>query len=223
MLRKLRLDDLGFNCDIFESLWLPFFADIFDAYRGPDDGNETFERNWRQINPILRDTFLAVVIVYAVCVVGREPGKGSLRRARLSSRCGCVSCQAINTFLSDETKARQLFLVTHKKNSATRQLSRQWEAGYSTITVSRRALGHIVRQLDDAERDCAYHIRETKAAGLVLFLQKRDNARQWRAWNDRREVAKEKMRQLGLLKEILGKQHVVWESLAFLEKASPSS
>lgn len=222
VLRKLRLDDPGFNGDIFESLWLPFFADVFSVYRRPDDGNEIFKRNWRQIDPILRDTFLAVATVYTVCLVGREPAKGSLRRARLSSRCGCVSCQTINTFLSDESKARQLFQVTRKKDTATRQLSRQWEAGYSTITVSRRALGHIVRQLDDADRDCACHVRETKAAGLVLFLQKRDNGRQWRAWNDRREVAKGKMCQLGFLKEILGNQHVVWQSLTFLEKASPS-
>ena len=215
VLRKLRLDDPGFNSIILESLWLPFFSEVFSASRRPDN------RNWRQIEPVLRDVFLAVLTFYTVCVVGREPGKGSLRRARLSSQCGCVSCQAINTFLVDQTKTRQLFQVIHK-NSATRQLARQWETDRSTITVSRPALSHIVRQLDDVDRDCACHLRETKAAGLVLVLQKRDNERRWRAWNERREVAKEKMHELEYLKEILGKQHVAWESLAFLEKASPA-
>lgn len=217
VLRKLRLDDPGFNSDIFESLWLPFFAEVFNADRILDD------ENWRRIDPVLRDTFLAVIAVYAVCVVGREPGKGSLRRAQLSSRCVCVSCLAVNTFLVDGTKTRQLFqVIHHKKNSATRQFSRRCEADCSTIRVSRSALGHILHQLDDADRDCACHIRETKAAGPVLFLQKRDNSRQWRAWNDRREVAKEKLCQLGFLKEILGKRYEAWESLAFLENASHS-
>lgn len=86
----------------------------------------------------------------------------------------------------------------------------------------KRALGHIVRQFDEIDRDCACHVRETKAAGLVLFLQKRDNGRQWRAWNDRREVAKEEMGHLGYLKEVLGEQHAAWESLTFLEKAGPA-
>lgn len=216
VLRKLRLDDPGFNSEIFESLWLPFFAEVFRAYRKPGD------ENWRQVESVLTDTFLAVIALYTVCAVGREPGKGNLRRARLSSRCDCYSCQAVSTFLVDETKTRQLFQVIHKKNSGSRELVRRWEAVHSTVTVSRPALGHIVRQLDDAERDCACHIRETKAAGPVLFLQKRDNGRQWRAWHDRREVAKEKMSELGFLRDIFGKQHVMWESLAFLEKASPT-
>lgn len=217
LLRKLRLNDPGFSSDIFESLWLPFFAEVFNAYRIPDDAN------WRRIDPVLKDTFLAVIAIYAVCVVGREPGKAILRRAQLSSRCVCVSCLAINTFLVDGTKTRQLFqVIRQKKNSATRQLSRRCEADCSTIRVSRSALSHILHQLDDADRDCACHIRETKAAGPVLFLQKRDNGRQWRAWSDRREVAKEKMCQFGFLKEILGKRHEVWESLAFLERASPT-
>lgn len=217
VLRKLRLGDPGFNGDVFESLWLPFFAKVFNAYRILDHAN------WRRIDPVLRDTFLAVIAVYAVCIVGREPGKGSLRRTQLSSRCVCISCLAVNTFLVDGTKNRQLFqVIHHKKNSATRQLSRRCEADCSTIRVTRSALSHILHQLDDADRDCACHIRETKAAGPVLFLQKRDNSRQWRAWNDRREVAKEKICQLGFLKKILGKQYEVWESLAFLENASHS-
>lgn len=35
-------------------------------------------------------------------------------------------------------------------------------------------------------------------------------------------MAKEKLCQLEFLEEILGKQHVSWESLALLEKASPA-
>lgn len=217
VLRKLRLDDPGFNSDILESLWLPFFAEVFSAYRLLD------HENWRRIDPVLRDTFLAVIAVYAVCVVGREPGKGSLRRAQLSSRCVCVSCLAVNAFLVDGTKSRQLFqVIHHKKNSAARQPFRRCEADCSTIRVSRSALAHILHQLDDADRDCACHIRETNAAGPVLFLRKRDNGRQWRAWNDRREVAKENLCQLGPLKEIMGKRYEIWGSLAFLERASPT-
>lgn len=131
VLRKLRLDDPGFNSDIFESLWLPFFADVFSGHR--KSGN----RNWRKINPVLRDTFLAVMTVYTVCVVGREPGKGSLRRARLSSRCDCNSCQTINTFLVDGTKTRQLFQVIHQKTLSLLALSGQWSPDQRTITVSR--------------------------------------------------------------------------------------
>lgn len=65
VLRKLRLDDPGFNGDVFESLWLPFFADVFSDHRKPG------EWNWRQIDPVLRDVFLAVITVYTVCLVGR--------------------------------------------------------------------------------------------------------------------------------------------------------
>lgn len=116
VLRKLRLDDSGFSSNILESLWLTFFSEVFSIFRKPDN------RNWREKEPGLRDVFLAVLNLYAVCVVGREPGIGSLRRARLSSQCGCVSCQAINAFLVDQTKTRQLFQVIHK-NSAIRQVA----------------------------------------------------------------------------------------------------
>lgn len=70
MLRKLRLNDPGFNGDIFESLLLPFFADVFGDHRKPG------ERNWRQIDPVLRDVFLAVITVYSVCLVLRDVSQG---------------------------------------------------------------------------------------------------------------------------------------------------
>lgn len=212
-LRRLCAGGPGFTGDIFHLLWLPFFADVFRVYRRPDD------QNWREIDPILRDVFLGVLVLYTVCIVGREPGKGNLRRAELSPQCTCLSCQAINTFLADGTKTRQLFQVIHKKKLAAKHLTRQWNADHSTYTISRIALSHIVRQLDD--RDCACHTRETKAAGPVLVLHKRDNERVWRAWNDRRETARGKLREFGCLEEIFGEQHAVWGSLAFLERASP--
>ncbi|KUI57091.1 hypothetical protein VP1G_04451 [Cytospora mali] len=198
---------------LFHTLWLPFFSHILDIYR---DG-ESLE--WRRIDPIFRNTLLSVVAIYAAGIIGPEPKKNVLRRARLLKTCHCSSCKVINNFLTNEQETRQIFQIVMSQGGRRSPVK-------SGFCVSRSALRHITHQLGHADRDCAFHVRDTKAAGPVLVLQKRDNPKVWERWKQKRDEGGKELLQVVMteyFQEIVGSeaQYEIWRELKFLGRGAP--
>ncbi|KUI70293.1 hypothetical protein VM1G_05816 [Cytospora mali] len=190
---------------LFHTLWLPFFSHTLNLHR---DGDSL---EWQRIDPIFRNALLSVVAIYAAGIIGPEPKKNVLQRARLT--CHCFSCKVINKFLANEQETRQIFQIVMSPVTCG-------------LCVSRWALRHITCQLGHADRDCAFHVRDTKAAGPVLVLQKRDNLKVWERWNQRRDEGGKELLQVVMteyFQEIVGgeAQYEIWRELKFLGRGAP--
>ncbi|ROW07768.1 hypothetical protein VMCG_03384 [Cytospora schulzeri] len=197
---------------LFHKLWLPFFSRALNLYR---DGDRP---EWQRMDPIFGNGLLGVVAIYMVGVIGREPEKNTLRRAALRGTCHCSSCKVINGFLLNRRRTRQIFKVVESQGG------RRSPSG-PDFHVSRSALQHITRQLGHADRDCAFHVHETTAAGPVLVLQKRDNQWEWEKWNKRREEGSNELMQVmgtKYFQDIVGcqEQYEEWKELKFLKRGA---
>ena len=210
ILKQVEPDDYACPDYLFHKLWFPFLVCAIDVYRDGDSPQ------WQTIDPILKDTLMSVLVTYLGGIVRPEPKKSELRREGLPEGCDCNSCRAIDSFLFDQRRTRQIFqIVKHEAGQRPPQ--------FHGVCISHSALSHFTPYLDDSDRECTFHVRDSSAAGPVLVVQKRLKEREWEEWVERRAEGRKELAPIlktKFFRNIMGGEanYEEWEELRFLER-----